>query len=103
MRDRIARYRKQTDDPRQDYMIGCRVLTQPFFLPDTEWIPIPESWSTYIQQGRKSDTAEADGRQLWQLAIDRVVARAGAPIEVPRYGEPVLIRPRLGLVRARSE
>ena len=42
MRERIARYRKQANDPRQDYMIGCRILTQPFFLPDTEWIPIPE-------------------------------------------------------------
>ncbi len=84
MRNRIARYRKQTDDPRQDYMIGCRVLTQPFFFADAEWIPIPESWSAHIQQGCKYDTAEEDGRRLWDFVIDRVVARAGAPIAVPR-------------------
>src|SRR3954470_4620757 len=32
MRRRIAFYRSVADDPRQDYSIGCRVLTQPFFL-----------------------------------------------------------------------
>ncbi len=96
MRERIARYRNQADDPRQDYMIGCRILTQPFFLPDAEGIPIPQSWSPHIQQGRTYDTAEGDGRRLWELIMDRVAARAGAPIAVPRYGEPVLIRPRLG-------
>jgi hypothetical protein len=95
MRERIARYRNQADDPRQDYMIGCRILTQPFFLPDAEWIPIPQSWSPHIQQGRTYDTAEGDGRRLWELIMDRVAARAGAPITVPRYGEPILIRPRL--------
>jgi putative restriction endonuclease len=30
MRRRIAFYRKEPDDPRQDYLIGCRFLTQPF-------------------------------------------------------------------------
>jgi putative restriction endonuclease len=52
MRKRIAFYRDQADDFRQDYMIGCRVLTQPFFLPEDQWIPIPVSWSPHIQQGR---------------------------------------------------
>jgi hypothetical protein len=88
MRERIARYRNQTDDPHQDYLIGCRILTQPFFLRDEEWIPIPQSWSRHIQQGRTYDTAEGDGRQLWELIMDRIAARAVAPIDVPRYGEP---------------
>ncbi len=35
MRKRIAYYRNQSDDFREDYMIGCRILTQPFFLPNT--------------------------------------------------------------------
>jgi putative restriction endonuclease len=96
MRERIARYREQEDDLRQDYMIGCRILTQPFFFPDNEWIPIPESWSRHIQQGRTYDAAVGDGKRLWELVMDRVATRADAPISVPRYGEPVLIRPRLG-------
>ena len=28
--------------------------------------------------------------------MDRIAARATAPIDVPRFGEPVLVRPRLG-------
>lgn len=96
MRERIARYRNQTDDPRQDYLIGCRILTQPFFLQDAQWIAIPESWSRHIQQGRTYDTAEEDGRRLWELVMDRIAAHAAASINVPRYGEPVLVRPRLG-------
>jgi putative restriction endonuclease len=94
MRKRIAYYRKQPDDPRQDYAIGCRILTQPFFWPETEWMPIPESWSRHIQQGRTYDTAEGDGRRLWELVTDRV--NIGATTALPRYGEPVLIHPRLG-------
>ncbi len=96
MRARIARYRNQSEDRRQDYLIGCRIITQPFFLRETEWIPVPQSWSRSIQQGRTYDTAEGDGRQLWELIVDRITARPAAPIDVPRYGEPVLIRPRLG-------
>ena len=96
MRGRIAHYRKQADDPRQDYMIGCRILTQPFFFPEHEWIPIPESWSLHIQQGRTYDTAEGDGLRLWELIMERAPARTGAHVILPRYGEPTLIRPRLG-------
>ncbi len=96
MRQRIAFYRKEPDNPHQDYMIGCRILTQPFFFPEQQWIPVPESWSSHIQQGRTYDTSEADGRHLWEMVMDREAQQPTAPITVPRYGEPTLIRPRLG-------
>lgn len=96
MRERIAHYRNQADNPREDYPIGCRILTQPFFLHETDWIPVPQSWSRHIQQGRMYDTREEDGRQLWELVMERIANRAGAAIDFPRYGEPVLVRPRLG-------
>ena len=32
MRDRIAKYRRVRPDEREDFVIGCRILTQPFFL-----------------------------------------------------------------------
>jgi putative restriction endonuclease len=96
MRKRIAYYRHQTDDPREDYMIGCRILTQPFFMQEKDWIPIPASWSPHIQQGRTYSTAEGDGRHLWDLLMERVSEQPKAPIAVPRYGEPMLIHPRLG-------
>jgi putative restriction endonuclease len=102
MRNRIAKYRKQVDDPRQDYMIGCRVLTQPFFFPEHQWIPIPDSFSLSIQQGRRYDAAEHDGRLLWDAITERWAGDPkGAdglaePANAFRYGEPMLIRPRLG-------
>ena len=71
MRKRIAFYRNQPDDPREDYMIGCRILTQPFFFPEHQWIPIPASWSPHIQQGRTYDTSEGDGRRLWEAVMER--------------------------------
>lgn len=96
MRKRIAFYRNQSDDPRDDYMIGCRILTQPFFFPEHQWIPIPASWSPHIQQGRTYDTSERDGGRLWEAVMERELPQPGVPITVPRYGEPTLIRPRLG-------
>jgi putative restriction endonuclease len=96
MRKRIAHYRGRADDPRQDYMIGCRILTQPFFFPEHQWIPIPASWSRHIQQGRTYDAAEGDGRRLWEAVMEREAQQPGAPITAPRYGDPMLIRPRLG-------
>ena len=96
MRKRIVYYRNQPDDPRNDYMIGCRILTQPFFFPKDQWIKIPPSWSPHIQQGRTYDTTEADGRSLWAAVLEREAQQPSPPITLPRYGEPILIRPRLG-------
>jgi putative restriction endonuclease len=97
MRARIAHYRKQPDDARQDYLIGCRILTQPFFLPQTQWISVPESFSPQTQQGRRYSTSESDGRWLWNQIMERLPAYSGDDrLSAPRYGEPALIRPRLG-------
>jgi putative restriction endonuclease len=95
MRKRIAFYRGVPDDPRDDYRIGCRVLTQPFFLPEDQWIPIPLSWSRHIQQGRTYDASDGDGLRLWQAIMERQSILQPS-ITLPRYGEPILIRPRLG-------
>ena len=45
MRTRIAKYRKQIEDPRVEYVIGCRLLVQPFFFRESDWIPVPASWA----------------------------------------------------------
>jgi putative restriction endonuclease len=96
MRRRIAHYRKAPDDPRQDYRIGCRILTQPFFLPEDQWVPIPSSWSMSIQQGRTYGAGEGDGLRLWEAVMERQSVQPHSTIIAQRYGEPVLIRPRLG-------
>jgi hypothetical protein len=38
MRERIARYRRVRPDNREDFTIGCRVLTQPLFFEQANWL-----------------------------------------------------------------
>ena len=98
MRKRISYYRREDEDPRQDYAIGCRILTQPFFLSEDSWIPVPKSWALNIVTGRRYDTDEEDGRHLWTVITDHLTARPQPQFAEAqaRYGEPTLIRPRLG-------
>ena len=48
MRARISRYRRTDPADRSDFEIGCRILTQPFFFEESDWIPVPSSWSPNI-------------------------------------------------------
>jgi putative restriction endonuclease len=98
MRARIAKYRRAASNDRSDFAIGCRVLTQPFFLPEQRWIPMPESWSSNIVSFKGYSTDDADGLMLWNAVQDGLTASRslGFAEEQARYGEPVLVRPRLG-------
>lgn len=98
MRSRIARYRKADPNDRSDFEIGCRILTQPFFFEERDWIPVPSSWSPNIVSFKTYNTDNAEGLALWEGVNDRlhqtsVPGMAEAPA---RFGEPHLIRPRLG-------
>jgi putative restriction endonuclease len=98
MRARIARYRRADPRDRSDFEIGCRILTQPLFFSETDWIPVPASWARNIVSFKTYDTDDADGRALWE-AVDERMNRASFPgmAEIQaRFGEPQLIRPRLG-------
>jgi putative restriction endonuclease len=98
MRARIARYRRAAPNDRSDFEICCRVLTQPFFFDEADWIPVPPSWASNIVSFKTYNTRDAEGRELWEEVSDRLnrpdfpgMAEARA-----RFGEPQLIRPRLG-------
>lgn len=105
MRVRVGKYRSD-DRLGQDYSIGCRILVQPVFLPDHLWIPQPESWSRQIVTGKGYDTAEYEGRVLWErlMAAMRVtqpgvvLKESNAPFvgQGERYGAPQLVKPRRG-------
>jgi putative restriction endonuclease len=107
MRARILQYRPVAQ-AESDPMIGCRVVVQPVFLPEALWIPQPSSWSRSIVVGKTYNTREAEGLRLWNqvMAAAKAVAsgrQAGVAEEQsiyfppgPRFGEPHLIRPRLG-------
>lgn len=97
MRERILRYRQVDPNDRSDFPVGCRVLTQVFFKREEEWLPVPESWSKNIVAFKTYSTDSEDGQRLWEWAQGAVTSPAtGFAEETSRFGQPTLIRPRLG-------
>lgn len=98
MRARIARYRRADPNDRSDFVIGCRILTQPFFFEERDWLSVPPSWSPNIVSFKTYNTDDSEGRALWEEVSNRTArpASPGFVEEAARFGEPHLIRPRLG-------
>ncbi len=98
---KIKHYRDQSGSMTPNPIIGCIVLTQPFFFPEKDWIPIPEDWATNIVRGRIYDTEDVIGNRLWdqiQIRLKDIPIESGktAVADKPRFGEEYLVRPRLG-------
>jgi putative restriction endonuclease len=96
----IAAHRK---DNHPDPMIGCTILTQPFFFPREQWIPVPGDFSLNLMMGKAYRTEAFAGEMLWEqvrerLSVedDRVRRLAVAEAAAPRYGKEFLTRARLG-------
>lgn len=95
MRRQVARYRHENDNPMADYPIGCILLTQPFFLPESNRIPVPD-WHPSIVQGKGYDLSVEPGLSIWKQLHSRMPVTHEIREEKARYGESVLILPRLG-------
>lgn len=99
LRSRILRHRKLSPESTGPVEIGCRILTQPFFLPEDRWIPPPSSWSKNIVSFTSYGTDNSEGLALWnavQDAMDTSSPNLGFAEQKSRYGKPTLIQPRLG-------
>ena len=102
MRMMIMKHRKEGRDKREDFKIGCILLTQPFFLNRSDWIPVPSDWHPSIQQGKHYDTSVEPGKSLWeriQLKLSSMpffMESEKRIEESKRYGKEVLVKPRLG-------
>ncbi len=101
MRARIARYRSSTEahlDPQ--LRIGCILVAQPIFFSEEEWIPQPSDWQRNIVQGKTYDLRVGEGKRLWDACLE-IAARSQildqvAVAEGSRFGEPLMVQPRLG-------
>ena len=106
MRQRIERLRHDGANVAKaggDYSIGCLMLAQPEFLARENWVKPPDDWPENVVQGKAYDLSEGEGARVWSecqaagrghgLAADRATTPA---FPENRYGEPVLMRPRLG-------
>jgi putative restriction endonuclease len=100
--ERIHRYRR--NDIGVDPIIGCNVLAEPFFLTESQWLPVPSDWAANIVQGKTYDSGEAHGRALWQT-LQRTIAQGPANpalsddsmvADAERFGDEYLTRSRLG-------
>jgi putative restriction endonuclease len=109
MIDRIARLRG--DDGQSiragNFEIGCVMISAPVFFAKDEWVSAPTDWArTGIQQGKTYHLDQGEGRRVLEECLGR--ARMGTrywnverSVELvaegsPRYGSPVLVRPRFG-------
>jgi len=105
MRRRIGKYRRQQISPFEDVTVGCIMLVQPFFFERTYWMPLPSDFSLNIVQGKGYNTDTEVGRQLWEQVQLRLLHRpvlAGEVRESSVWGEPIVVRPRLGQGTFRS-
>lgn len=84
----------------RDPEIGCTVLAQPFFWPQSMWIPDPVDFAGSIVRGRYYDTDTSSGERLWedvQSRVDRDVNLNLVSEQIPGgYGPALSIQPRLG-------
>jgi len=98
MRIRIEKYRRTVPRPTEDYEIGCILLEQPFFFPRNQWIPAPNDWSLNIVRGKGYDTTMGEGKRVWDVVMLYLHAAAVTIVteERRRFGEPILVTPRLG-------
>jgi putative restriction endonuclease len=101
MRRRIEKYRRTSPEPHEDYKVGCIILEQPFFLDRPSWITVPSSFAKNIVRGKTYNVDSQEGRMLWdasQAALRAQSVSNELASEGPRpvYGEPMLVRPRIG-------
>ena len=101
MRRRVERYRHEQPAPHQDYTIGCRIVAEPIFFPESLLDRRqPASWSWSIVVWKTYSTEDREGLELWERIMDRGVSmleRFGGFAEgQARFGEPSLVTPRAG-------
>lgn len=88
--------------------IGCTVLTNPFFFSREQWIADPSGWAGNIVRGKMYESNSSDGAAIW-TALEHILSMKcyatfdgeSLPIAagnrvMEQYGNPVLVKPRLG-------
>jgi putative restriction endonuclease len=82
-------------------MIGCVVLSAPFFLDAENYIATPRDFSPNVVVGKRYDLTSGEGRKLWD-SMEAALAKTSQTVQPSSqptgsaWGEPRLVRPRLG-------
>ena len=107
MKAQIERYRGRSGQASGDFTIGCSLITQPFFLPEHQWIPVPNDWPRSTMQGKSYALDREPGLSLYlrlRDALGRNFVESHGVVgtqdadepSVDRYGSPTMMTPRLG-------
>jgi putative restriction endonuclease len=109
--DRLEAIRKKSDLRGKSALrqIGCIVLVDVVFFPRDDWIAQPRDWPNPNLVPMRYDLSAGEGLRIWRQCQERAVSNADSAfgIESPflvreragpgaRWGEPMLVRPRLG-------
>jgi putative restriction endonuclease len=89
----------RADPPSLDTEIGCTVVTDVFYLPQSRWVSVGDRFAREIMVGKFYDTAIPAGAELWkEVQAARQIAGVAEPEldEQPRYGRNFLTQARLG-------
>lgn len=99
MRARVWKYRSGKPAAGKEEVIGCIMLQQPFFFPESDWIPASD-WPMQAVQGKTYDTSEPRGDEIWTETQYRlsnpVLLDESVVAATEKFGKPQVILPRLG-------
>jgi len=104
-RQAIYKYRKSNSKMEPDPIIGCIILTAPFFFERSEWIPVPLDWRPNIVKGKSYDADSFAGMSLMRQVEERLRQKSFTAFDSSvqwsegsgeRYGTGQIIYPRLG-------
>ncbi len=82
--------------------IGCIVLEECTWFPEEQWVRRPADWRDTIVSGKGYELAAGEGKRVWIDCLQRAAVAAGAlplvasAVEAARFGNPMLVLPRLG-------
>lgn len=88
---------------KKDPEIGCTVLANPVFFEHSQWLVDPPGWAGSIVRGKMYDSSLNDGQAIYNHVMPLMTDRpSGVPLITPvaenadKYGQPQLVRPRIG-------
>ncbi len=107
MSNRLAGIRERSDikGGSEFKQIGCIILADAVFFPPEMWVPQPANWKKANLRYEGYSLLEGEGLRIWNQCLPTAVALgAGAGLADPsnetepgaRWGDPVLVTPRLG-------
>lgn len=101
--ERLADIRRRNKmEERSELRVGCILLLAPVLFERDELVDLPSDWKGRTVTGKGYDLTHGEGARVWREVQERLIARRAAlrpaveEDERARYGDPMLVRPRLG-------